>query len=88
MINCRKLVELLIDYVSGELAPEHRELVEKHLGRCRPCVAYVETYQLTIKITRQLPAAPIPPGLHERLKASLQEILRGQCPGSSEGTDP
>jgi anti-sigma factor RsiW len=84
MITCRQLIELLIDYISDELQPEHRALVEKHLCLCPPCVHYVETYQLTIKMTRQLPCAPIPKGLHERLLASLQEIRKGQCFGSEE----
>jgi anti-sigma factor RsiW len=84
MITCRQLVELLIDYVSGELQPDHRALVDKHLGKCPPCVAYVETYQMTIRITRHLPTAPLPPGLHDRLLASLKEILREQCRDSGD----
>ncbi len=32
MMTCRELAELLIDFVSGELAPEHQERVEQHLG--------------------------------------------------------
>ncbi len=79
MMTCRKLVELLVDYVSGELPAEHRELLERHLSHCPPCVTYVETYQLTIKLTRQLPPAPLPKSLHERLKAALDEIRKGQC---------
>jgi anti-sigma factor RsiW len=87
MITCRQLIELLVDYVSDELEPEHRALVEKHLGRCPPCVTYVETYQLTIKMTRKLPTAPIPPGLHERLLASFREIMAGRCSGQGEQQD-
>jgi len=84
MITCRQMIELLIDYVSGELQPDHKALVEKHLHRCPPCVAYVETYQLTIRITRQLPAAPIPKGLHEKLLACLQELKKGKGCGGEE----
>ena len=84
MITCRQLVELLLDYVSGELPPEHRDLVEKHLGHCPPCVAYVESYQITIKTTRQLASAHLPPGLADRLLASLKEILEEQCRDADE----
>ena len=60
MITCRELVELLIDFVSDELPEGHRARVEQHLAHCPPCVAYLESYQLTIKMTRRLPATPLP----------------------------
>ncbi len=80
MMTCRELTELLIDFVSGELQPEHRERVEQHLKRCPPCVAYLKTYELTIQLTRRLPCQPLPPQLKERLQVALQEIRKE--PGS------
>lgn len=74
MITCRELVEFLIDFVSNELPPEHRARVEQHLKRCPPCVTYVETYQLTIRLTRQLPCKPMPPELVQRLREVLEKI--------------
>jgi anti-sigma factor RsiW len=87
MMTCRRVVELLIDYVSGELPPEHREVVDRHLHGCPPCVAFVESYQLTIRLTRQLPCEPLPGPLVERLKACLRSIDQGQCRegGPAEG---
>jgi anti-sigma factor RsiW len=73
MITCRQLAELLFDYIAGELPPEQADVIRKHLCECPPCVAYVETYQLTIKLTRQLPPAPVPPQLIERLKSAMQQ---------------
>ncbi|HYT90640.1 MAG TPA: zf-HC2 domain-containing protein [Gemmataceae bacterium] len=77
MMTCRELAELLIDFVSGELAPEHQERVEQHLGLCPPCVVFVETYKITIRLTRQLPRVPLPPGLERRLREALAEMKRG-----------
>jgi anti-sigma factor RsiW len=71
MITCRELAEILLDYCAGELPPEQSDVIRQHLCQCPPCVAYVETYQLTIKLTRQLPPAPVPPQLLERLRAAL-----------------
>lgn len=73
MITCRELIELLLEYVSEELEPERREHVEKHLQCCPPCIAYLETYRLTIRLVRQLPAEPMPPELIERLRIALGE---------------
>jgi anti-sigma factor RsiW len=72
-MTCRDLIELLIDYVSDELPPERRQYLEQHLSLCPPCLAYLETYRLTIKLTRQLPrCAPPPPELIHRLQTAMK----------------
>jgi len=82
MITCRDLSELLIDVVSGELPPEYREQVEQHLRLCPPCVAYLQTYQTTIRLTRQLPCEPPPPEVAERLRAALAACHHQPPPGN------
>ncbi len=77
-MTCRELASLLIDYVSGELTPEHRERLDHHLSLCPPCVTYLQTYTLTIKLSRQLPCEPLPPQLVEKLKTMLREMDRGE----------
>ncbi len=84
MITCRELVELLIDFVSGELDDDRRLRIEAHLRCCGPCEAYLETYRITIQMTRQLPPVPLPPQLVERLRAALEENCprkKGDCGG-------
>jgi anti-sigma factor RsiW len=78
MITCRELAELLFELTSGDLQPERRELVEKHLHLCSHCAAYVETYHLTIRMTRELPRPALPPHLAQRLQALLNETFRMQ----------
>jgi anti-sigma factor RsiW len=76
MMTCRVMTQLLIDFVSGELPPEHHAQVEQHLQACPPCVAYLQTYQHTIRLARQLPCEPLPPELDQRLRAALADIDR------------
>jgi anti-sigma factor RsiW len=83
-MTCRELVELLIDFVSDELPPESRTRIEQHLRRCPPCEAYLDSYRATIRLTRQLPCAPIPPELKARLIEALQEIRQEQPPASPD----
>jgi anti-sigma factor RsiW len=71
MISCRELVELLCDYVSDELPPERRDHVDQHLRHCPSCAAYLQSYTSVIQMTRSLPAAPLPPGLVQRLSDAL-----------------
>jgi anti-sigma factor RsiW len=72
MITCRELADCLCDLVAGELPPPRRADVEQHLRVCPPCVALLESYQVTIRLARQLPPAPMPPRLVSRLQAALQ----------------
>ena len=77
-MSCHELAELLIDYVSGEMLPEHRDRLERHLQACEPCMIYLHTYRQTILLTRKLPVDPLPEACEKRLRAFLGEILR--CP--------
>jgi anti-sigma factor RsiW len=80
-MNCRDVVELLVDFVSGDLSEEFRTHVEQHLRCCPPCVTYIETYRLTIQLTRKLPCGELPPTLVQRLQAALDAELRKPAPG-------
>jgi anti-sigma factor RsiW len=82
MITCRELAELLIDFIAGELPPEHHQRIEQHLRDCPPCEVFLKTYQLTIHLTRQLPCQPLPPQLVERLRAAVEEIRKGSASDS------
>ncbi len=77
-MTCRELAELLIDYIQGDLEPEIHQHISRHISLCPPCEAFVATYRITIQMTRQLPPAPMPPELAERLKAVLREGGSGE----------
>ena len=84
MITCREVLELLIDYVSGDLSAEHLARLEFHLSMCPPCVTFVQTYQLTIQLTRRLPDTPLPPELEKKLQMILAEVQKECKDGSGE----
>ncbi len=71
MMTCRELVELLLDYASGELAPERRAQVEQHLGRCPPCEAYLNSYHGVVRLARRLPPVPMPPEVAQRVYVAV-----------------
>ena len=53
MKTCKEVVEYLMSYLEGELSPAEREVFERHLAMCPPCVAYLRTYEATIKAGKQ-----------------------------------
>jgi anti-sigma factor RsiW len=80
MITCRDLVDLLYDFVSGELSPERRAEIERHLCDCPPCLASCDTYRITIQVARRLPCPPPPPEVMQRLRSAVQASLQAQPP--------
>ena len=65
--RCDECVELLVDYIAGELPPERSKALEIHLDLCPSCVCFVNTYRNTVNIARTLQADDIPPELTQRL---------------------
>lgn len=51
-MTCRELIEFLDAYLNGELAVAERCDFERHLGVCRSCVNYLDTYKRTIGMGR------------------------------------
>lgn len=72
-MTCRELCELLCEYIDGELPAELSAEIRRHLDECPPCVHYEASYRLTISLTRQLPAAEMPPETAERLLRKVMD---------------
>jgi anti-sigma factor RsiW len=52
-MTCRELVDFLMDYLDGQLSEPVRMCFEEHLGECPDCVAYLATYQETIRLGKE-----------------------------------
>ena len=76
-MTCREMIELLLDYCNEELDSALCQQLREHLDTCPPCVTYLETYQITIRVSRQLPPAPMPEHLMRRLQDALKSLDEG-----------
>jgi anti-sigma factor (TIGR02949 family) len=65
--SCRGLVNLLCDYVEGDLAAEESEEMDAHMDECPPCLAFLNTYQMTAELCRSLRPEDLPEDLKEKL---------------------
>lgn len=75
-MECRRIAELLVDYLEGTLPKPSVELLEWHIDGCAPCVAFVNTYRGTVNAMRALRDVEIPSELKNRLLAVLRESGR------------
>jgi predicted anti-sigma-YlaC factor YlaD len=52
-LACRELVELLADYLAGDLGSDERGRIEGHLADCLECLAYFRSYRITVRTVRE-----------------------------------
>ncbi len=73
MICCKECLDLLCDYLEGNLGAETTKLLEEHFEDCPPCIAFLNTYKSTTKICREtLNQVKIP----EPVRDSLLKFLK------------
>ena len=77
-VVCATGVELLMDYLEGELDAEVRAAIEAHVAGCPRCVAFVDSYRATPEILRRSTAAALPPDLAAELVHSVRKRLGGE----------
>ncbi len=73
-LQCRRIAELLGDYLEGTLPKHMVDLLESHIDGCAPCVAFIKTYRGTVNAARTLRDVEIP----AELKTRLLKVLRAR----------
>jgi anti-sigma factor RsiW len=76
-VTCQELLDILHDYLDGELVVEQRQTVELHMTGCKDCTIRIETYRHTVRLARALPKCDkLPPPVEERLRKALESELK------------
>ena len=75
-MDCRELVNLLVDYLDEALDPETLKALDRHLADCGPCLAFLNTYKATRNLVREVAAEEMPEELRAKLASFLRETLR------------
>jgi anti-sigma factor RsiW len=87
-MRCEK-VRLKIDpYVSGELAPQARIVVEEHLKACAGCQRAVESARRLIVLGRTSPTPPVPNGFADRIMALARQRTAHPSPAAAAWSFP
>jgi anti-sigma factor RsiW len=55
-VRCSWIVEVVTDYLEGVLQPAPRRRVERHVGTCQGCAAYLAQMRSTVRLTALLRA--------------------------------
>ncbi len=73
-LDCQQTVDLLGDYIEGELEEQKAQRLEHHLDACPSCVEFVESYRETGVLCRKALAVEMP----QQVKTTLFEFLRNE----------
>lgn len=74
MICCKECIELLYDYLEGNLSEEAAVSLEEHFQDCPPCIAFLNTYKSTTRVCREtLGKIEIPEVVQHKLRDFIKE---------------
>jgi anti-sigma factor RsiW len=75
-IPCIEVVELVSDYLDGNLDPATERRVAAHLELCPPCVTYIEQVRQTVAALGRLPSDALPESAASELEAAFRDFHR------------
>jgi len=75
--RCQECVDLLTDYLEGNLDPDTRMKLDEHLAGCAPCINFVKTFEKSARMTTLLKEqqVDVPLDVQLRLKSFLKQEL-------------
>lgn len=71
--ECRRMRELLSDFIDHSLHWRTARSLETHLAACPPCRCYVATVERTIVLYRERPVVDVPIAVRGHLREVLRE---------------
>jgi anti-sigma factor RsiW len=66
-MSCQEVVELVTDYLEGELSPDDNTRFEQHIQECLWCARYLEQMRVTIETVGRLDEESISPEARDSL---------------------
>lgn len=72
-MNCEELLQMLNDYVDGEIDPAVCTEFETHLQGCNPCQIVVDTIRKTITLYQNERMYELPIAFRQKMHTTLRE---------------
>ncbi|GJL77099.1 MAG: hypothetical protein NPINA01_00880 [Nitrospinaceae bacterium] len=77
MICCKECLDLLSDYLDGELDPQTSSSLEEHFQDCPPCIAFLNTFKTSTNLCREtIRKVEIPEVVQVKLKEFVTQNAR------------
>lgn len=76
--DCQMLVELVTDWLEGELPEPTRDELELHVATCAGCIAYVEQMRATQAALERLESIDVLEPMDAGTRTSLLAVFRAR----------
>ncbi|MGH9750685.1 MAG: anti-sigma factor family protein [Candidatus Polarisedimenticolia bacterium] len=78
--ECRDVIDLLTEYMEGDLRPDEARRLQEHLASCSACAEFLETLEKTRAAVGGLRSREVPEPCRLELRAFLQKELADLLP--------
>lgn len=75
-LGCQELVELVTDYLEGNVGPQDRRRIAEHLEGCEGCARYIEQMRATLDLLGTVPVDTLSPEAQSTLLAAFRDLKR------------
>jgi anti-sigma factor RsiW len=76
-LGCAEIVELITDYLEGELPEPERGRFEEHISSCPPCREYLHQMRATVEVAGRLTRDEVPEPTMDALLEAFRAWNRG-----------
>ena len=76
MKSCKEIIDLLSEYLEGDLAGGEAGDFEAHMADCPPCVDFLENLKHTRALVRGLRCDEVPPEVQRQLRTFLERATK------------
>jgi len=74
MICCKECLDLLSDYIDGDLDPKISADLEEHFQDCPPCIAFLNTFKTSTNLCREtLRRVDVPEVVQRKMKEFVDQ---------------
>ena len=75
MFSCEDVRAALSDYMDGDVSPDLRRELERHLAECRTCQVLYDTTRKSLQIVTDLGTFEVPEAVSEQLVKRIMSRL-------------
>jgi len=69
--TCQHCIDVLVDYLEGQLPPEEEKELDEHFMACPPCLDFLDQYRAASTLCRKALEAEMPAAMTDKLSDFL-----------------
>lgn len=72
-VRCKECIDLLVDYLEGDLPEEQAKELDAHFTGCPPCLDFLDEYRASSELGKKAIVTKMPDALADKLNQFLNK---------------